>query len=59
MSLIAHTAKIVARILRNRKGTRVAFGLLGIISEQTLDLNEELCACFIDWPKAFDHVDWT
>jgi len=19
---------------------------------------EELHACFIDWPKAFDHVDW-
>jgi hypothetical protein len=29
------------------------------ISEQTLDIDEELCACFIDWQKAFDHVSWT
>jgi hypothetical protein len=24
-----------------------------------LDIDEELCACFIDWQKAFDHVNWT
>ena len=21
--------------------------------------DEKLCACFIDWQKAFDHVNWT
>jgi hypothetical protein len=30
-----------------------------IISEQTLDINEETCGCFIDWHKAFDCVNWT
>jgi hypothetical protein len=33
--------------------------MLRIISEQTLVLEEELCACFIDWQKAFDRVNWT
>jgi hypothetical protein len=76
ISVIAHTAKIVARILRRRnerkaedalgedqfgfrrgKGTRDAIVMLNI--EQTLDIDEELCACFIDWQKAFDHVSCT
>jgi hypothetical protein len=30
-----------------------------IISERTLDIGEELCACFIDWQKASDRVNWT
>ena len=41
------------------------------IPERTLETDEELCvcvcvcvcvrarACFIDWQKAFDHVNWT
>jgi hypothetical protein len=33
--------------------------MLKIISERTLDLNEELCACFTEGQKAFDHVNWT
>jgi hypothetical protein len=71
--LIAHTAKIVARILRRRierkaehalgvdqfgfrrgKGTRDAIGMLRIISKRTFGIDEELCACFIDWKLAFD-----
>jgi hypothetical protein len=44
---------------RRGKGTRDALGILRIISEQTLDIDEELCAFFIDWQKAFDHVNWT
>jgi hypothetical protein len=24
-----------------------------------LDIGEEICVCFIDWHKAFDHVRWT
>jgi hypothetical protein len=44
---------------RRGKGTRDAIGMLRIISERTLDIDEELCACFIDWQKAFDRVNWT
>jgi hypothetical protein len=79
ISLIAHTAKITAKILRRRierkiedvlgedhfgfrrgKGTWDAIGMLRIISEGTLELDAELCVCFIrDWQKAFDRVNWT
>jgi hypothetical protein len=31
--------------------------MLRIISERTLDIDEELCACLIDWQKAFDRVN--
>jgi hypothetical protein len=40
---------------RRGKGSRDAIGMLRI-SEQTLVIDEELCACFIDWQKAFDCV---
>ena len=33
--------------------------MLRIISERTLEIEEELCVCFIDWQKAFDRVNWT
>jgi hypothetical protein len=33
---------------RRGKGTRDAIGMLRIVSEQTLAVDEELCACFID-----------
>jgi hypothetical protein len=33
--------------------------MLRIISERTLVIDEELCACFIDWQKAFDRVNGT
>jgi hypothetical protein len=29
------------------------------ISERTLDIGEELCACFTDWQKIFHRVLWT
>jgi hypothetical protein len=67
ISIIAHAAKIVARILRRRierkiedalaedqfgfrrgKGSRDAIGMVRIISERTLAIDEELFACFID-----------
>jgi hypothetical protein len=41
-----------------RKGTRDAIGMLRITSEQTLGIGEEICVCFTDWQKAFDHVKW-
>jgi len=43
---------------RRGKGTRDAIGMLGI-SERTLEIDEELCVCFIDWQKAFDRIKWT
>jgi hypothetical protein len=33
--------------------------MLRIISERTLEIDEELCVCFIDWNKAFDRVNRT
>ena len=73
ISLITHTAKIVAKILRRRIEMKIEdvlgedldleeekeLGMLGIISERTLEIDEELCVCFIDWQKAFDWVNWT
>jgi hypothetical protein len=44
---------------RRGKGTSNAIGMVRIISKQTLDIDGELCACFIDWQKVFDCVDWT
>ena len=44
---------------RRGKGTRDAAGMLRIISERTLEIDGELCVCFIDWHKAFDRVKWT
>ncbi|MGX9339096.1 reverse transcriptase domain-containing protein, partial [Pantoea dispersa] len=44
---------------RKGKGTRDAIGMVRILSERVLAVNEEVCACFIDWQKAFDRVNWT
>ena len=44
---------------RRGKGTRDANGMMRIIAERTLEIDEELCICFIDWQKAFDRVNWT
>ena len=78
ISLIPHTAKIIAKILRRRierkiedvlgedqfgfrrgKGTRDAIGMMRIIAERTLEIDEEMFICFIEWQKAFDRVKWT
>ena len=78
ISLIAHTAKIIAKILRIRiekkvedvlgedqfgfrrgKGTKYAIGMMRIIAERSLEVDEKLCVSFIDWQKAFDRVNWT
>jgi hypothetical protein len=44
---------------RRGKGTWDAIGMLGIISERTLVIDEKLCASFTDWQKTFDRVIWT
>ena len=33
--------------------------MLITISERTLEIDEELCVCFIVCQKAFDRVNWT
>jgi len=33
--------------------------MMTITAERTLEIDEELCICFIDWQKAFDRVNWT
>jgi hypothetical protein len=45
--------------LRRGKGNRVATGMLRIISERTLEIDDGVCLSFIDWEKAFDRVNWT
>lgn len=44
-------------VLRRGQGTRNATGMLRIISEETLDIHEELCSCLTEWQKTFDHVN--
>ena len=33
--------------------------MMRIIAERTVEIDEELCICFIDCQKAFDRVNWT
>jgi len=44
---------------RRGNGTGDAIRMLRIISERTLEIDEELCACFKDWQMAYDHANWT
>jgi hypothetical protein len=44
---------------RGGKGTRDPIEMLRIISEQTLEIDVEVCVCFTDWQKASDQVNWT
>ena len=34
---------------RRGKGTRDAIGMVRVISGRTLEIDEEVCVCFIDW----------
>ena len=43
--------------MRRGRGTGDAIGMLRIISERSVDIDEELRACFIDRQKAFDRVN--
>jgi len=33
--------------------------MMRIIAERTLEIDEKLCVCLIDWQKAFGRVNWT
>jgi len=39
--------------------TRDAIRKLRIILERNLDIDDKVGACFIDWQKAFDRLNWT
>jgi hypothetical protein len=49
----------ISFVFRRGKGTRDAIGMLRIISERTLEIDEELSVSFIDWQKALDRVNLT
>jgi hypothetical protein len=44
---------------RRGKGIRDAIEMLRLISELTFEIDGELCACFLEWQKAFDDADRT
>jgi len=44
--------------LRRGSGTGDIIGMLRIISEIALDIDEELRACFLDRQKTFERVNW-
>jgi hypothetical protein len=47
----------VARIVRRRKGTRLAVGQLRVISEQTLDLTRNCGLAQGIWPCGLDEIN--
>jgi len=44
---------------RRGKGIRDAIGMMRIRTGRSLEIDEKLCICFIDWQKAHDRVNWT
>lgn len=46
-------------VFRRGRGIGDAVGMLRTMSEQTLNIDGELCACFIEWQKDYGGVNWT
>jgi hypothetical protein len=42
---------------RRGKGMSNATEMLRITLKATVDTDEKLCACFLDWQKEFDHTN--
>jgi hypothetical protein len=42
-----------------RRGTTDATRMLRTMSEQTLDIDKEICSCFTNWQEVFHCVNWT
>ena len=43
---------------RKGRGTRDAVAALRILTERSIQHNQEVYICFVDYEKAFDRVDW-
>ena len=43
---------------RSGRGTRDAVGVMRCLSERSIEFNQDLYVCFIDYEKAFDRVNW-
>jgi hypothetical protein len=43
---------------RRGKGTRDAIGVLRTIAERSLEVQQDVYICFVDYEKAFDRVNW-
>jgi hypothetical protein len=66
---VTHSAKIVAKILGRRKGKNLSIHvekmsldieerrMVRVISQRIVGRDEELCACLVDWQKAFDSLN--
>ena len=39
-----------------RKGMRIAIFILRILGERSIEMQKDMCLCFIDYKKAFDRV---
>jgi len=44
---------------RKGRGTRDAIVALYALYERNLEYNNKVYVCYVDYEKAFDHVDWT
>jgi len=42
---------------RSGRGTRDAIGVMKCLSERSIEFNQDLYVCFIDYEKAFDRVN--
>ena len=43
---------------RKGVGTREAIGVMRILEERSLEYNNKVYVCYIDFEKAFDRVNW-
>ena len=43
---------------RKACGTRDAIGVMRMLCERSLEFNNEVYVCFVDFEKAFDRVNW-
>jgi len=46
-------------VFRRGRGIGDAVGMFRTMSEQTSNIDGELCACFIEWQKDYGRVNWT
>jgi len=44
---------------RKGMGTREAIAVMRALGERSMEHNQEVYVCFVDYEKAFDRVDWT